>query len=190
MLTSQAIASVRSKVTRLRDHSYTVSHLAFTHAVIREFHRHHNHPIAVDQSAEAYCDGESLSPEAYEELDDTGLAEHVPDLNAFCERTASWDWMYAQTPDFKHVIQFPGNVCMEMSIHRGRIHGFKLIPELHTDDAWASQVQDQLEHVMNQLLGQTYEEATVHAVFTRTQKKEDGDNVVDLFRRQLLQGML
>lgn len=38
-LNTTAVASVRSSVTRLRDHSFTVTHTSFCEAIAREYHR-------------------------------------------------------------------------------------------------------------------------------------------------------
>ncbi|KAI9105690.1 hypothetical protein DFS34DRAFT_575123, partial [Phlyctochytrium arcticum] len=79
------VASVRSKVTRLREHSFTVDHTSVCEAIAAEFYRKHGVPWT-DVSG-------------YTDLD------RDPYISASYEELKTWDWTYAQTPEFAHRLE-------------------------------------------------------------------------------------
>ena len=79
------IDSVRSKVTCLRDYSFTIDHQSFCDAVLDEFNRHYQVktiPLLIDQSI--------LQTEM---------------VKAFYQELQARDWIFGQTPAFRHVVQ-------------------------------------------------------------------------------------
>ncbi|KAI8815133.1 hypothetical protein BJ742DRAFT_782466 [Cladochytrium replicatum] len=81
-LVGKGVESVRSEVTRLREHSYTVDHLSFCEAVSEEFCRSNDIPPVpmVELTMEFFRANEEIQ-QVYEEL-------------------MTWEWIYGQTPEF------------------------------------------------------------------------------------------
>ncbi|KAI8822582.1 putative lipoate-protein ligase A [Fimicolochytrium jonesii] len=105
-LVGKGVESVRSKVTRLRDHSYTIDHLSFCDAVATEFLKYHQvqatHPI---------------------ELTADYMAK-IPKIKEYYDEIRTWEWVNGQTPDFAHRLEhsFPwGDADIHLKVHRGII---------------------------------------------------------------------
>ncbi|KAJ3049918.1 hypothetical protein HK097_009092 [Rhizophlyctis rosea] len=83
-MVGKGVASVRSPVTRLREHSFTVDHLSFCESVLEEFGRTYEVPDLT-----------------LKELDLDLLSKH-PDIKADHDELKTWNWTYGQTPEFVH----------------------------------------------------------------------------------------
>ncbi|KAJ3189107.1 Biotin/lipoate A/B protein ligase [Gaertneriomyces sp. JEL0708] len=118
-LVSKGVESVRSSVTRLREHSFTVDHMSFCEAAVHEFCRFHGHkssgPLsaAMDSAVVRYVTSDTAS--------------NNPEIRTYEEELRSWEWIYGQTPDFTHRLNWSADASsttaldIVMKMHRGII---------------------------------------------------------------------
>ncbi|KAJ3417121.1 Biotin/lipoate A/B protein ligase [Chytridiales sp. JEL 0842] len=103
----RGIASVRSPVSKLSDHSFTVTHTDFCHSVANQFGKLYKTPAALSlfEISERMMEG------------DRGLQGYMDEFK-------SWEWTYGQTPEFRHTLtrQFEfGDVTATLKVSQGLI---------------------------------------------------------------------
>ncbi|KAG0238150.1 Biotin/lipoate A/B protein ligase [Actinomortierella wolfii] len=91
-LVTKGVASFRSPVTRLRDHSFTIDHLPFCEAVRDEFLKRY----ALDRWKRNEEDEFTIVDEAY--------IEKLPAVQKLRDEMKTWEWMYGQTPEFTYTL--------------------------------------------------------------------------------------
>ncbi|KAJ3033683.1 Biotin/lipoate A/B protein ligase [Rhizophlyctis rosea] len=142
-MVGKGVASVRSPVTRLREHSYTVDHLSFCEAVMEEFGRTHG-----------------VKDLQFTELDKDFFLKH-PDIQKDHDELKTWDWTYGQTPEFTHQLdhQFSwGSVDAMFRVNHGIITEATIIINAKDHTAVAMRLIEALE-------GQRYAPSGIHYAF-------------------------
>ncbi|KAF9922135.1 Biotin/lipoate A/B protein ligase [Linnemannia zychae] len=111
-LVTKGVASVRSPVTRLREHSFTIDHLSFCEATRAEFLKRY----AFD-SWRQNMEGNSI-------VVDDKMIDGMEGVKAIRDDMKTWEWMYGQTPEFSYQLKkaFPwGNVNVTIKSKEGLI---------------------------------------------------------------------
>ncbi|KAG0257501.1 hypothetical protein DFQ27_005077 [Actinomortierella ambigua] len=110
-LVTKGVASFRSPVTRLRDHSFTIDHLPFCEAVRDEFLKRY----AFDRWRQNEEGEFTIIDEAY--------IERLPAVQKLRDEMKTWDWVYGQTPEFTYTMDkvFPwGSVKFSLKSKEGK----------------------------------------------------------------------
>ncbi|TPX72179.1 hypothetical protein SpCBS45565_g00407 [Spizellomyces sp. 'palustris'] len=148
-LVGKGVESVRSNVTRLREHSFTVDHLSFCEAVAGEFYR--THGVQWREPVELTVDHMKTNPK----------------VRDYYEEIRTWEWIYGQTPDFVHRLERSfrwADADILMNVHRGIITEANVTLKSERHIAVASRLSERLQ-------GKSYSEDGIREAFATL--KED-----------------
>jgi len=137
-MVSRGVASVPSPVCNLQHFSSTVTHEAFTNAVIQ-----------------AFRDEYGVQEEAYFIESDSDDLEKNEYIQRGISELTSWDWVYGQTPEFTYTVQNSftwGNITAEIRCK----HGVILACSIHVSDAVHPSIESELSTVGQAIEGKKY----------------------------------
>ncbi|KAF9429095.1 Biotin/lipoate A/B protein ligase, partial [Entomortierella beljakovae] len=154
-LVTKGVASVRSPVTRLRDHSFTIDHLSFCEATRTEFLKRYAH----DQWRQN-LEGEPI-------IVDEALIQSLKEVQTVRDEMQTWEWKYGQTPEFTYQLENDfswGLVNVTIKAKQGVITGVDIDT---TDDGTIEDTAMPLTALAVGMEGQRYSEQGIDLAIQR-----------------------
>ncbi|KAJ3129773.1 hypothetical protein HK098_000142 [Nowakowskiella sp. JEL0407] len=158
-ITAKGVDSVRSTVTRLREYSFTVTHLDFCDAVTEEFYKEYN---------------PSIQPQPPTELGISDF-ENDPLAQEYYKQLKSWEWTFRETPEFTEWMdkEFEwGSVNLLVKVRNGVFEMASCTVEC--DDGDLSSIEEAVKSLVDSLLQELSTEP-VRPISTAPPRKKESN---------------